>query len=721
MKLKKFCALLICLLTVCCLVACDAASVGRNITGIRLTQTTGKEDAMMTASEQEYNGLMNDLGSFPISFVYGDVYYGGFGTSFDVLTYDRVDTDKGICHNVALRLDETLVVTIKASYYRGYDAYDYTVYFSNDSVSENSKVLRYVRAIDTRVAGEKPVLKGILGDHGNQYAPYEYDLTERNVNFTSLSGRATHTYFPYFNLEHEDGGALFAIGWGGTWKADFVYDETSRQTRFTGEGTVGLATYLKPGEVVRTPLIAKVAYYERDEDAAMNKWRAWMVDCNLPRENAESGNVVQPVSANLLAYDTGRPNSDGSTSEGYDTWKRSMDAFYNNGMEMDYRWFDAGWYYSPYNKTVPSDWWGCVGTWELDKVKWPGDSFLESVRYAEERGTKTLAWFEPERVTHLAGMVQNYGYKREWVLATDGKNNKYLNNLGNKDCLNWTLNRIVSMMDKNGVHLYREDFNMDPAEFWSVGDGYEGKNRVGITENLYMQGHYALWDGIIAYCAENGKQTYIDSCASGGGRNDLETLRRAVPFLRSDSDRTTVSLRLAMTTRLVRWVPFTGAFAKESASQLAPGAMDIYVQRATYLPCIAYKGEWYHEQDTIDWASLRQGQREWNEVKKYFYKDFYVLTPQRSTTEQEEWTCYEYFDSENDSGVVQAFRPSNSSKSNMKVCIKGVNPNSYYTLRDLDGYNSRTKIKGSALLQGIPLVLSQPRSSLVLYVERWEG
>ena len=46
---------------------------------------------------------------------------------------------------------------------------------------------------------------------------------------------------------------------------------------------------------------------------------------------------------------------------------------------------------------------------------------------------------------------------------------------------------------------------------------------------------------------DNGKYTYVDSCASGGGRNDLESMRRGVPFLRSDSDRTTAAIRLAMT------------------------------------------------------------------------------------------------------------------------------------------------------------------------------
>jgi alpha-galactosidase len=577
--------------------------------------------------------------------------------------------------------------------------------------------LKYVNAIDMKVAGTNPVLKGILGDHANQYAPYEYDLTKRDVNFTSLKGRATHIYFPYFNLENDNGGALFAIGWGGTWQADFTYDENTQETRFKGTGTVGLNTYLKPGEVVRTPLIAKVCYYERDEDVAMNKWRKWVIDCNMPQENEASGTVVQPCTSVMLAYDTGRPNSDGSISEGYDSWKRSLDAFYDHGLTTEYRWFDAGWYFTPYKKTEKSDWWGSVGTWDLDTVKWPDGSFKESVDYAAARGTKTLMWFEPERVTRLDGMVANYGYKREWVLSDHGNNNTFVNNLGIPECLDWTLERIVNTMDQNGIHLYREDFNLDPGIFWTIGDGYEGENRDGITENLYMQGHYALWDGIIEYCASTGKQTYIDSCASGGGRNDLETLRRAVPFLRSDSDRTTCELRLAMTTRLVRWIPYTGASAKESANQLTNGLMDTYVMRATMLPKVGYTAGWYHDQDKIEWEVLRQAQAEWKEFKKYFYEDFYVLTPQRSTTETKEWTVYEYFDSDTDSGVIQAFRPINAAEKTYKIQVKGIDANRYYTLRDVDGVNSKAKVKGSALQKGLPLILNDARSSLILYIE----
>ncbi len=691
------------------------------------TQPSGNQppetEDTMTQAEKEYKAMISDLSTFPVNFVYNGVYYQGFNPK-KVTERTRhnwkKENSEGV--DIFISLDAVLSVHVAATFYRSYDAYEYTVYFENLSKTENSGILEQLNAVDMNFKGKNAHLKGILGDHGNQYLPYDYDLSEKNINFTSLLGRATHNYFPYFNLETDDGGALLAIGWGGTWKADFKYDKQTDSTYYTGTGTVGMKTYLKPGETVRTPLIATVRYYERNEEAAMNKWRKWMVDCNLPSTDASSTGPLEPFTSVMLAGDTGKPNSDGSISESYDTWKRSLDAYYDHGLTADYRWIDAGWYYSPYNQTVPTDWWGTVGTWELDRFKWPNNTFREATDYSREHGTKTLLWFEPERVTHLDGLVANYGYNREWVLSDHGNNNCYVNNLGNKECLKWTLNRIISVMETHGIDMYREDFNMDPSIFWSIGDGYEGCNRDGITENLYMQGHYKLWDGILDYCAKNGKATFLDSCASGGGRNDLETLRRSVPLLRSDSDRTTVELRLAMTSRLVRWIPFTGASSKESDSQLSNGLMDIYVLRASYLPHLSYGAAFYHEADTIDWDTLVQGMQEWNDLKKYFYSDFYVLTPQRSTTEREKWTAWEYFDKDTDSGVIQAFRLPDCAEDTYKVYVKGVDPDKYYTVSDIDGGNVVKKIKGSALANiGLPLFAENPRTALIVYIQPYQA
>ena len=693
----------------------ESGATGGSMTANTLS-TTEKKENEMTAARKEYLNMIENLAAFPVNFVYNGRYYAGFDGFEEIKRESWSEADReGV--DIYLAIDETLTAKLETCFYPNYEAYEYTVYFENVSSDKNSGIIEQLNAVDMQFKGNNAHLKGILGDHGNQYLPYAYDLAKRDVSFSSLDGRATHNYFPYFNLETDDGGALLAIGWGGTWDADFHYDAESQTTHYRGTGTVGFASYLKPGETVRTPLIATVRYYTRDEEAAMNQWRAWMIDCNLPSADASSDTAVQPFTSVMLAYDTGKPNSDGSISESYDTWRRSLEAYYNHGLTADYRWVDAGWYYSPYNSTVVSDWWGTVGTWEVDKIKWPGDTFREATDYAREHGTKTFLWFEPERVTHLDGMVKNYGYNREWVLSDHGNNNVYVNNLGNKDCLEWTLNRIITTMDTLGIDMYREDFNLDPAIFWSIGDGYEGANRTGITENLYMQGHYALWDGILDYCAKAGKCTFLDSCASGGVRNDLETLRRSVPLLRSDSDRTTIELRLAMPTRLVRWIPFTGASSKESGDQLTNGVMDTYVLRASYLPHLGYQAAFYHEEDSIDWDVLIQGMEEWNELKDYFYSDFYVLTPQRSTTEKKEWTAWEYFDAEKDSGVIQAFRLPECEESTYYLNVQGVNPDHYYTVRDIDGINSIDRIKGSALMNGMPVYAENPRTALTIYIE----
>ena len=52
----------------------------------------------------------------------------------------------------------------------------------------------------------------------------------------------------------------------------------------------------------------------------------------------------------------------------------------------------------------------------------------------------------------------------------------------------------------------------------------DAPDRQGLTENLYVQGYLAYWDAL----RRRQPQLRIDSCASGGRRDDLETLRRAV-------------------------------------------------------------------------------------------------------------------------------------------------------------------------------------------------
>lgn len=679
-------------------------------------QSSSQEDTPMSASRQEYEGYLKNLATFPINFVYDEVYFHGFGPAFRELSRIKTTERKKETTTIVFAFKSEIEVTLIASYYEGYDAFEWTVYFENISPSANTKVLRYLNDASYRLPGAHPLLKGIYGDHEKQYAAYEKDLAKEDVSFVNDLGRSCHRYFPYFNLENDQGGALLSIGWAGTWKANFHYDPSSQSTLFEGAGTYDFSSYLKPGEKVRTALISVVRYDVRDEDVATNKWRKWYVDYNLPKDADDPNVVVQPKECVILSNDTGVYNFEGSITETSLTWKSSLEKIYSEGLKPDIRWVDAGWYSTTSGGSVTTDWWGTVGTWEMDTKKWPEATFQESVSYAREHGTETLVWFEPERITNPRRMESRYGYDSRWIISDQGDNGCYVNNLGNKDCYNWVLNRVLTSIAVNHIDIYREDFNIDPHMLFIVNDGYEGMNRHGITENLYYQAHYKMWDEIIAYTSSHGGAGYIDSCASGGGRNDLESMRRSVPFNRSDSEwvygSPNSNVRLSMTSGLNKWLPWSGVSLREVTSE----PLDMYFLRTSYMASVNVGCKFTHNA-SLDFDLLRTWQSERDSMTSLLYKDYYLLTPFHSVNDDKDWTAYEYFDNEKGVGLLQAFRPANCSEKEIVLTLKGVKDDALYALKDPDGLNGLAKIKGSALKKGFRLHLENARSSAFIQLE----
>ena len=134
------------------------------------------------------------------------------------------DGDK-LTETVKFSFAPSLSLELILTHYFSHGFTEWTVWFENNS-SENSGVIEKPKT--TLVFdGALPTLKGILGDHVNQYSPYSIDLQNSSVSFSSDSGRSTHINFPYFNLECGDGGAMLAIGWAGTWSAGFSSDSST--------------------------------------------------------------------------------------------------------------------------------------------------------------------------------------------------------------------------------------------------------------------------------------------------------------------------------------------------------------------------------------------------------------------------------------------------------------------------------------------------------------
>ena len=654
----------------------------------------------------------------PVSFTYDGREH--HGLSRLRLTGKTVDeTPSGRRAVMCYQADDRLTVRVEASLCRDYGEVEYVVWFENTGDAPTG-VLETVLAADLTFAGGSPVLRGCLGDHENQYAAYERDLTAEPATFRSDGGRATHVVFPYFDLVHGDGGTLLALGWAGTWQASFT--ATGKQaTRMQAQSCNDFRSVLMPGERVRTALVVMLPYKGRNADDATNLWREWFVRYNMPRANAQ-GDAIEPFSTTCFASDTGLPNSDGSISERFYTWRRTLDRIVYENVKVDFRWFDAGWYFDPEGRTVPTNWWGTVGTWELDTVKWPGKTFLESNEACHRAGMKVLTWFEPERVTNVPALVRGYGYKAEWGIP-----NAYgvvTNNIGNEECRQWTLQRITKMMLEGGVDLFREDNNSDPGTTWPTLDSKEekatGLPRKGITENKGIQGHYLLWDEIIGFCASHGKCTYIDNCASGGGRNDIESLRRSIPFMRSDADRTTTALRLSMSSTFNKWIPFHGSSTKESSNELdagEKGGSSTYVTRASWLPVYNLVACFTHD-ETLDYDRLRKTMDEWRRYSHLLTKDYYVLTPWHSKDDTAGWTVFAYHDRRSDESIVQAFRQETCEQPAHTVRLPYADAAATYRLTDIDTDTTLVLTGRELRGDGLTIQLDEPKSCCIWHIVR---
>ena len=666
------------------------------------------------AGRRIFNKKINSPDSIPFTFRYGGEFHRGLQGLF---ARRKISKENGkTTVTTTARADKNLRIRIESAYIEEFGQCEYTVWFENTG-NKPTDVISDVYALDLEFTGKNPVLRGCLGDHDNWYAGYEHDLSRGDRYFQSLGGRATHIVFPYFDLCHGRGGTMIALGWAGTWEA--LFSSEGDTTRVKAKTDVSLDTVLLPGEKIRTGLVVLLPYKNRNYADATNLWRAWFMKYNLPKADREN-NMLKPFSTSCFASDTGLPNSDGSISERSFTWKPTLDKLIKENMKPDFRWFDAGWYYDPENKSVPENWWITVGTWELDRQKWPGDSFLQSNEACHKEGMKVLVWFEPERVCSVPALCKNYGYKEEWSIG-DGISRT--NDLGNPECLQWTLDRITKFMGEHGVDMYREDNNSDPGFAWPYKDGVEtqkyGLKRSGITENKCICGHYALWDGIIDYCRKNGKCTFVDSCASGGGRNDIESMRRGIPLMRSDFDRTASSIRLSMTSTFCRWIPFHGSSTKETEQQLEASkgkGSSPYVARASYLPIYNYGEEFTHNKE-LDYDLMRRNYNEWKSVKHLLTKDMYVLTPWRHFTDRTHWAALAYDDPDINESILLAFRMEEAESDTFTVKLPFAEKGAKYELKNADSGKTDTK-HGAELLKGITLTLPEPKSSVLIYLKK---
>jgi alpha-galactosidase len=542
-----------------------------------------------------------------------------------------------------------LAVRLVAIDYADYPTVEWKLYLKNTS-SADTPIIADLKALDVtfrRGQGEF-LLHHNTGDNDtpDSYEPHLDTLGPSIAkHFSSAGGRPTTGGFPYFNLEHGGGGVIVVIGWGGQWSADFVRD-AGEGLRISG-GQELTHFKLHPGEEVPTPM-AVLQFYKGDYPRSQNIWRRWMLAHNFPKDwskpaiwsNSEAGGTLAPTEATEL---------------------RALGQFEKAGVKPDFYEMDAGWYPDRGN-------WVNTGTWEPDPTGFP-HGLRPLADKVHSLGMDLMVWFEPERVAKGSWLYENHP---EWLLG--GK----LLDLGNADARAWLTDRVDKIISDSGVNLYRQDFNMEPLPYWRANDA---PDRQGITEIKHVMGLRAYWDEL----KRRHPKLRFDSCASGGRRADLETIRRAVIMSRSDYWADPVANQ-SFTLAYALWNPFFGTGSTYSSAYEVLSKVSFVMGIGQDAP-----------RDDVNWDVFKQRVAQGRKCQQYILSDFYPLTPYSLANNV--WVGWQYNSPEKGEGLVQAFRRAESPDASVRLKLHGLDAAAQYTVTDLHSNESR-QLAGRELMDG---------------------
>lgn len=600
-----------------------------------------------------------------------------------------------------------LEVRCVAITYKDFPVVEWTVSLEHTGTA-NTPLIENLLGLDAFFKAAAPgpcAVHGIKGDFctADSYEPFRLELASGATKEFAPPGSGKSSDgadgWPYHNLQFGGGGSIIAIGWPGQWTSRFTCQDDGVRAQ-AGQQLTRFS--LRPGEKVRTPLIAVLFWQGDDVVRSQNLWRRWYRSHVLPKTNGMPQGPIKQIQV-----------GGGSTEE--------VEQFVVAEIKPDVCWRDAGgsntWYpstegpYGPGGTTTNPEFtamgWLNTGTWEIDREKYP-QGFRPFSDWCRAHGMQFLLWFEPERVGSPMSWLATM--RREWLLPGTNTTVGDIFDLGNPAARTWLIDHLDRMIKTEGIDWYREDMNGGgPLPAWR---NHDGPDRQGITENLYVQGHLQLWDEL----RRRNPGLRIDSCASGGRRNDLETMRRAVPLLRSDfqfpdTQPGVVEGNQCHTHALSSWLPFQGSGCY---------VYDPYAFRSFYLPSFGMGGL-----SAGNTPFQQQAYRECGQIAPAMLSgDYYPLTPYSLAADT--WIAWQFDRPDTGDGCVQAFRRPDAASPTLTVRLRGLDESRSYRVDDFDRPVDRTgsiakpsedaRTGHQLMTEGITIELERRGSAVLRYV-----
>jgi len=580
-----------------------------------------------------------------------------------------------------------LRLTVVYTLFKDYPAVEWVARFRNEGRAETPVIADVLAcsAVMDSLAGGPLILYRARGSSAERsdFAPIEDVLAAKGeVRFGPTAGRSSDTEaLPFFNMAAAGRGIVAAVGWSGRWKAAVRRAADGRVTLDAGMARTRFRLY--PGEEVRTPSIALLFWKGEDRLAGHNLFRRFLLAHHAPRPGGRP--LVLPISHGVGFGGPFPCNEYVCATETYAV--AMIERLRQFGIEPDDCWIDAGWY-----ENATKSWWTGVGNWTVNRANFPRG--LKPVTQAAKDwgGKGFVLWFEPERVYEGTRLDREHP---GWLTKLAGNPNRLLN-LGDPAAVKWLTDTVSNFLRTEGVTIYRQDFNFDPAPYWQAMDA---PDRVGIAEMKHVEGLYAYWDGLLA----RNPGLLIDNCASGGRRIDLETTSRSVPLWRTDYSYFEPNGYQCHTYGLQLFVPASGTGNNNPEPYYFRSSMGGAVVMGWEL-----NGSFDVRQAVADLAECRS-------LRPYFFGDFYPLTDY--STSDEAWAAFQWDRPEERDGIVLAFRRPHAAAASITVAFHGLEPAADYEM-DFDDYGIVVAKSGRELAEGLLIKIPAAPGSLLIKYRR---
>jgi len=226
-------------------------------------------------------------------------------------------------------------------------------------------------------------------------------------------------------------------------------------------------------------------------------------------------------------------------------------------------------------------------------------------------------------------------------------------------------------------------------------------DRQGITEIKHITGYLAFWDEL----RRRHPDLLIDTCAAGGRRNDLETLRRSAPLWRSDYSRDPIGSQ-CQTYGLSSWVPYYGTGAHED---------DLYFLRSAMAP---FMNMTWDMKKKHNYPLLRRFMKQWRDIAGNCLGDYYPLTSY--SLEDDVWMAWQFDRPDLGEGMVQVFRRSDSPFKTAVFKLQGLDASIVYKIINMDSPDKTIEMTGEQLMKsGLKVAIEQaPQAVILVYMKK---